>query len=137
MRTCVRMTAQGSPLTRLRRALEHRNPLLALATAAELPRVPLPEALAICLLLLETQPQRFEKAALRWHARLCREGRLTLPEAALALAALGALAAGRVEPGAQALTAVLDERGLEEPAGVVAAWLEARGEDGRSGFGFG
>src|SRR3954452_17503361 len=101
------MTSQGSPLTRLRRALDHRNALLALTTAAELPRVPLPEALAICLLLHDKEPTRFEKAALRWHARLCREGRLTLPEAALALAALGAMSAGRVEPGAQALLAVL------------------------------
>src|SRR4051794_20209729 len=32
MRTCVRMTAQGWPLTRLRRALDHRNPLGALGT---------------------------------------------------------------------------------------------------------
>src|SRR3954451_3044919 len=109
MRTCVRMTSQGSPLARLHRALEHGNPLLALATAAELPNVPLPEALAICLLLHDKQPQRFETAALRWHARLCREARLTLPEAALALAALGALGAGRADSGSQALLAVLDD----------------------------
>jgi hypothetical protein len=120
------MTAQGSPLTRLRRALDHRNPLLALATAAELPSVPLPEALAICLLLHDKQPQRFEAAALRWHARLCREGRLTLPEAALALAALGTLAAGRIDSGASALLGVLDDHGLEREAGVLMRWLDGR-----------
>jgi hypothetical protein len=36
--------------------------MLALTTAAELPRVPLPEALAICLLLLDKEPARFEAA---------------------------------------------------------------------------
>jgi hypothetical protein len=54
------MTAQGSALTRLDRALDARNVLLALATASELPRVPLPEALAICLLLRDKQPERYE-----------------------------------------------------------------------------
>src|SRR3954469_13729031 len=114
VRTCVRMTAQGSPLTRLQRALSSGNVLLALATAGELPRVPLPEALAICLLLRDKEPARFEKAALRWHARLCRDARLSLAEASVALAALSALGAGRFEPGAHALLAVLDSRGLEE-----------------------
>jgi hypothetical protein len=99
------MTAQGSALTRLRRALAASNVMLSLAAASELPRVPLPEALAICLLLRDKEPGRFELAALRWHARLCREARLSLAEAAVALAALSAVATGRAESGAAALLA--------------------------------
>jgi hypothetical protein len=95
------MTAQGSALTRLRRALSSGNVLLSLATATELPRVPLAEALAICLLLRDKDPSRYERAALRWHARLGREARLSLSEAAIALAALSTLGTGRAEAGAQ------------------------------------
>src|SRR4051794_25838705 len=122
------MTSQGSPLARLRRALQHGNPLLALATAAELPRVPLPEALAICLLLYDKEPHRFEAAALRWHARLCRDARLSLAEAAIALAALSALAAGKVDSGGQALLTVLDSRGLEEAGSALEAWMKRGGK---------
>lgn len=117
------MTAQGSALTRLRRALAARSVMLSLATAAELPRVPLAEALAICLLLRDKEPQRYELAALRWHARLSREARLSLPEAAIALAALSAVGTGRVEPGARALLAILVCHGLEEAAGALEAWI--------------
>jgi hypothetical protein len=120
------MTSQGSPLTRLQRALAARNVLLALSTAAELPRVPLPEALAIALLLRDKEPQRFEAAALRWHARLCRDARLSLSEATIALAGLSAIAAGRIEPGTQALLATLDARGLSHEAAVLERWLDQR-----------
>jgi hypothetical protein len=47
--------------------------------AAELPKVPLADALSLLLLALDQQPWRFEKAAPRWHARLCHEAQLTLP----------------------------------------------------------
>src|SRR4051794_28098882 len=116
------MTAQGSPLTRLHRALASGNVLLTLATAAELPRVPLPEALAICLLLRDKEPVRFETAALRWHARLCREAKLSLAEASIALAGLSALGAGRFESGTHALLAVLDTRGLGEAGRTLEGW---------------
>jgi hypothetical protein len=106
--------------------------MLSLATAGELPRVPLPEALAICLLLRDKEPERFELAALRWHGRLCREARLSLSEAAIALAALGALAAGRVESGAHALLAVCDSHGLDEVASTLEGWAERRGGCPRS-----
>ncbi len=120
------MTSQGSPLTRLHRALDGRNVLLALTTAGELPRVPLPEALAICLLLLDRDPARYEVAALRWHARLCREARLSLAEAAIALAALSALGGGRVKSGAQALLGISDSHGLHETANALEAWIAQR-----------
>jgi hypothetical protein len=56
--------------------------------AAELPKVPLADALSLLLLALDQQPWRYEKAAPRWHAPLCDEARLTLPEAQLAVAVL-------------------------------------------------
>jgi|GraSoiStandDraft_5_1057265.scaffolds.fasta_scaffold356152_1 hypothetical protein len=100
--------------------------MLALATAAELPRVPLAEALAICLLLLDEESQRFELAALRWHARLCRDARLSLAEATIALGGLSALGGGRVDAGAHALLAVLDARHLGEVSRSLDEWLDAR-----------
>ena len=56
------MTAQGSPLTRLHRALASRNLLLALATAAELPRVPLRVHDRIQARLREARRLEFERA---------------------------------------------------------------------------
>jgi hypothetical protein len=124
------MTSQGSALTRLHRALAARNVLLSLATAAELPRVPLAEALGICLLLRDKDPGRFELAALRWHARLCREGRLSLAEAAVALAALSALGTRRIESGAAALLAILEGHGLEDASRTLEGWMDRRLGDG-------
>ena len=40
-----------------------------------IPRVELVDALAICLAIREREPQRFERAALRWLARFCLERR--------------------------------------------------------------
>jgi hypothetical protein len=66
------------------------------------------------------------KGGLRWHARLCREARLSLAEASIALAGLGALGAGRFESGAHALLAVLDGHGLDEAGRTIEAWLGER-----------
>jgi hypothetical protein len=70
------MTSQGSAYARFKRSLANGNPTIVLAAAAELPQVGLADALAISLLLLDKQPGRFEAAAIRWHARLCREAKL-------------------------------------------------------------
>jgi D-serine deaminase-like pyridoxal phosphate-dependent protein len=68
------VTAQGSAYHRFRRALDRRNVTEALSCASELEHVGLSEALELCLLLTK-QPARFERAALRWHGRYCRETR--------------------------------------------------------------
>jgi hypothetical protein len=44
------------------------------AAAAELPSVPLDDALEIVLLILEQEPQRFERSALRWLSRSPSDG---------------------------------------------------------------
>lgn len=67
------VTNEGSPYTRFRRALTTGNLLLVRAAAAELPRVDLPDALRICLLIHRGDPDRYEHAAIRWLGRLCLE----------------------------------------------------------------
>ena len=57
------MTSQGSPQSRLKRALATGNPLLVRAAAAELPHVGLDDGLAICLVLLDSEPGRYQPAA--------------------------------------------------------------------------
>jgi hypothetical protein len=67
------VTSQGSVYMRFRRALDRGNVTEALSAASELPHVGLAEALELCLLLRDKAPERFPRAALRWHGRLCRE----------------------------------------------------------------
>ena len=73
MRTCVRMSSQGSPYARFQRALRIGRLPLVRAAAAELPRIDLDDALAICLLIEDQDAERFERAAVRWLARLSLE----------------------------------------------------------------
>ena len=65
------MTSQGSAYARFRRALNTGNLTLIRNAAAELPRVDLGDALAICVAISQAEPERFERAALRWLARFC------------------------------------------------------------------
>ena len=67
------MTSDGSAYARFKRALEVGNELLVLAAARELPRIALDDALRICLLLREGDPDRFERAAVRWLGRFALE----------------------------------------------------------------
>ncbi len=121
------MTSQGSPYARLQRALASGNALVAWATASELPHVALDDALALCLLLVDEDPDRYGRAAVRWHARLCREMRaLTIDESALALSALGALPGSGGEAGAQALIALCERHGLHRAEGWLEEWVERR-----------
>jgi hypothetical protein len=95
--------------------------------AAELPKVPLADALWLLLLLArDQQPWRFEAAAPRWHARLCSEAPLTLSDAQLGLAALHALRGPGAEAGGRALVAICRTHGLNDAVGVLEAWLNIR-----------
>jgi hypothetical protein len=67
------MGSDGSPYTRFRRALRTRNLVIIRAAAAELPRVGLDDALEVCLVVRDTQPERFDAAAVRWIGRYCAE----------------------------------------------------------------
>src|SRR3954469_10159535 len=73
MRTYVRVSDKGSPYVRFKRALATGNLAIVRAAAAELPTIDLGDALAICLLMSERNDARYERAAVRWLARLSLE----------------------------------------------------------------
>jgi hypothetical protein len=124
MRTTF-VTPQGSPSARFKRALATGNPTIATAAAAELPRVLLADALALLLVYRAAGDRRFERAAVRWHGRLCLEvGALAPDDAALALAALRGLAVGDDHVGAQSLRTLLTAYAADDVARVLGRWLE-------------
>jgi hypothetical protein len=118
------VTAQGSPFARFRRALDRGNVTEALSSASELEHVGLTEALELCLLFLEKSPERFGRAALRWHGRYCRELRdVDLDEGLAVLGLLGAMRSPRSKLAASALAELLSRRrGLERTCEVLVAW---------------
>ncbi len=67
------MTSQGSPYARFQRALRIGRLSMVRAAAAELPRVGLEDALEIVCLIEQQDSERYERAAVRWLARLCLE----------------------------------------------------------------
>jgi hypothetical protein len=69
------VTSDGSAYTRFRRALGTGNLNLIRAAAAELPRVGLPDALEVCLLMRDQDQRGFERAAVRWLGRFALEAR--------------------------------------------------------------
>ena len=86
------MTSDGSPYSRFRRVLETGNELLVLAAAKELPQVGLEDALRICLVLRDSDPDRYERAAVRWLGRFALEARsVTIDALRMAADALDAL----------------------------------------------
>lgn len=66
------MASHGHPHARFRRALSTGNPRLAEAAARDLHHVSLADALELCL-LYRGEPERYERAAARWIARLVTE----------------------------------------------------------------
>ena len=79
---------------RLRRALDRGNVTEALSAAGELQFVGLAEALELTLLLAEGDGPRYERAALRWHARFVYETKnLDIRESVAVLALLTAIPA--------------------------------------------
>jgi hypothetical protein len=99
------MTAQGHPRSIFQRAVERGNLVTAEATARELGRLTLEEALRLLFLHAEKEPVKFERAALRWLARYVTEGKaVSLLKAQLALSALAELRAGEREAAAKLLT---------------------------------
>ena len=89
------------------------NPTLALAAAAELDFVSLPDALEIVLLLVN-EPARFRRAALRWHARYSGDlPDVGFEEAQAVLACLAGRAGRRPNAAASALAELVHPHGLE------------------------
>jgi hypothetical protein len=106
------VTSEGFAYGRLRRALDRRNTLAALSAAAELPDVSLTDALELLLLLAEGDDRRrFERAAVRWASRYCREAPNVEPAEAQAVLGLTVMLGGeRRVQAACALAQLMDRR---------------------------
>jgi len=78
--------SNGSAYARFRRALNTGNQALVLTAAKELPQIGLDDALRICLILREGDPERYERAAVRWLGRFATEARGVTIEALKAAA---------------------------------------------------
>ena len=117
----------GSPYTRFRRALAARNPLLVTAAALELGRLSLADALAVCLVFRDSDRERYERAAVRWHARFCHEtAGVTVQDAQLALAALTALTGPARHGAARVLAELAEAYGHDDVAQILDEWLDDR-----------
>jgi hypothetical protein len=120
------MTSQGSPYARFQRALRIGRLSMVRAAALELPRVDLHDALAICLLIQREEGERYERAVVRWLARLAVEvptvGIADLREALVAFEALP----DNPEGAHAALAGVCDRHGLVR----VAQTLRRAGDPG-------
>jgi hypothetical protein len=85
------------------------------------------EALELCLLVCDQAPEKYGRAALRWHGRFCREVRdVSLEEAQAVLATLALLPTVR-ERGASALSDLLYRRGLERAGEALNRWASGAG----------
>ena len=73
------------------RALQHGNLLVAEATARELGRISLAEALELTILIAQKEPKRLPKVAVRWLQRYLEEQEARLDDVALVVSALPAL----------------------------------------------
>jgi hypothetical protein len=91
----VFVTAQGSPLSRLRRALAGGDLLAARTAASDLPHVGLDEAAALLVLIASEDPEKLDAAAVRFLGRACLERSfITLDDAQLLTACLAQLERG-------------------------------------------
>ena len=89
------MTSQGSASGRFNRAIAQRDLFAAEIALRQMGNASLLVALDYVVLLADVRPDKFDRAAVRWHGRLELETTtLTLAESQLALAALGAFRAG-------------------------------------------
>jgi len=119
------VSIKGSPYQRFRRALDTGNGFLALTAAQELPALNLADALSLTCALRDDR-QRFQTAAVRWHARFSREVRgVTVDDASLALAALATME-NRFAVGATALQELCVAHGRGDLAQVLQRALATR-----------
>jgi hypothetical protein len=124
-------SVKGSAYARFRRALETDSASLATAAAYELPQLNLADALRLCLVYARSHRSRFERAIVRWHARLCLEAKgLDLATAQIALAAATGLASPHRHQSALLPAAIADDYQLSEVALVLDEWTH-RGDPQR------
>jgi hypothetical protein len=110
---------------RFRRALDRGNVAEALSAGSELQFVGLAEALELTLLLAGGEPEKYERAVVRWHVRFLQEtNNVDLRESLAVLVLLAAIPANRTA--ATALAELLSRRrSCERIAEALVRW--ARG----------
>jgi len=119
------VTSQGSAYMRFRRALDRGNALEARATGAELGELPLSDALELLLLIARKEPDRYGRAALRWHARYVRQIRDVTPGEAQAILALLLLLNGqRGRAAAKALAMLLEGPSARQAPTLLLRWAD-------------
>ena len=101
------MTSQGTAHGRFQRAIHRRHVPAAEMAAREMGGLSLADALSLCELLANTDPARYERAALRWLQRFIDERLPPLTEVALAASALAELRHGRRNAGNETLKRLL------------------------------
>jgi hypothetical protein len=108
------LTAQGQSRSIFKRAIENGNVVVAEMTARELGRITLEEALALTVLVVQKDPGRRSRYAVRWLLRLLQEDEnLTIEDAGLAASALAALG-GRGHAEALATLLAMAERATRQ-----------------------
>jgi hypothetical protein len=115
VRTYVRCGQRGSPYTIFRRALNRGSLTGVRAAVVNLPAPPpLDDALVICLLLRDQEPDRYDRTAVRWLGRLLLEQpNVRLRHAELAAAYLAAWAdPARRDAASEALGELVHNLGL-------------------------
>ena len=129
------VSIKGSAYARFRRALETDSPSLATAVAYELPQLNLADALRLCLVYAHGDRPRFDRAIVRWHARLCLDAKGLDPATAhTALTAATGLAGPHRYQSALLLAAIADDHQLSEVALVLDGWAN-QGDPRRPGSG--
>jgi hypothetical protein len=119
---CTRASANIASMN----SIDNGSVTNALACAAELRPLGLSDSLELLLLLRDNAPERYVRAAFRWHARYVSEARgVTLEEGQALLATLVALAGERKRNAAFALPELLSRRGFERSCEVLVAWSRA------------
>jgi hypothetical protein len=101
------MTSQGTARGRFKRAINRRHLQATEMAAREMGGLSLADALLLCELLARADPQRYERAALRWLERSIAERLPPLIEVALAASALAELRHGQRNTGVEALKRLL------------------------------
>lgn len=106
-------------------------PTLVTAAVLELGRLSLADALAVCLVFRNHDRERYERAAVRWFGRFCRETPgVAVRDAQLALASLAALTGPARRHGAARVLAELAESyDRDDIAQVLEEWLESSAGD--------
>ena len=131
MRTCVRDLGGAGRTPGSSAPSPRGNAMVSWAAALELEAITLHDALALLLLVRDSDLPRYEKAAMRWHARLCHEGRLSHEGSAASPVGASCVAGARRVGGANPQRDLRGARARLMPPWCSRRGLHARGANCR------